>query len=198
MTFSIPTKRELILMTVAVLVTVVYTLFRQAGYVLDPLGAIVEQNSKDTTIVVPATGSYAFVRVVDGDTLVVKDDAGTQHKVRLIGIDTPEVVDPRRPVECFGKQASAYMKKLLQGTTKLELQSDSTQGDLDKYGRWLRYVYLPDGRMANLIMLSEGYAYEYTYKVPYQEQYVFKTAQQKAQEEKKGLWADNACGPKAK
>ena len=131
------------------------------------------------------------VRVIDGDTIVVALD-GKNRTVRLLGIDTPEVVDPRRPVQCFGREASGRAKELLRdGWVRLE--SDPTQGDTDKYGRLLRYVSLQDGTSVNKLLIKEGYAYEYTYKVPYAQQKAFKDAQRYARENKKGLWADGVC-----
>lgn len=134
---------------------------------------------------------YPVVRVVDGDTIVAHID-GVDEKIRLIGINTPETVDPRRTVECFGKEASAVTKHLLTGTT-VRLERDLSQGDRDKYGRLLRYVFLPDGTFVNKKLIEEGYAYEYTYRIPYRYQTEFKAAQTAARENARGLWAPEAC-----
>lgn len=131
------------------------------------------------------------VRVIDGDTIVAALD-GKNRTVRLLGIDTPEVVDPRKPVQCFGREASNRAKELLNGR-QVKLESDQTQGDMDKYKRLLRYVYLQDGTLINELLIKEGYAHEYTYKIPYVRQKAFKDAQRYARENKKGLWADGAC-----
>jgi len=133
----------------------------------------------------------AVVKVVDGDTIDVLIGEKTE-RIRLIGINTPETVDPRKPVECFGKEASNKAKTLLSGK-KVYLESDLTQGDLDKYNRLLRYVFLEDKTNFSLLMVKEGYAYEYTYNVPYKYQTEFKNAQKKAELGKLGLWADGAC-----
>lgn len=134
---------------------------------------------------------YEVKRVVDGDTLVI-NYAGTDEKVRLIGVNTPETVDPRRPVECFGKEASAHMKSLAEGKM-VYIETDSTQGTRDKYGRLLLYVYLEDGQMLNRKMIAEGYAYEYTYLHPYKYKQDFVDALSFAKNAKVGLWADEAC-----
>lgn len=136
---------------------------------------------------------YDVVKVVDGDTVDVSID-GRVERMRLIGINTPETVDPRRPVQCFGIEASNKAKGLLEGQ-RVELESDSTQGERDKYGRLLRYIRLRDGRNFNELMISEGYAYEYTYNSPYKYQQEFKRAETSAREAKRGLWADSACAP---
>ncbi|TSC86178.1 MAG: micrococcal nuclease [Parcubacteria group bacterium Gr01-1014_8] len=145
--------------------------------------------------------TYRVVKVVDGDTLAL-EMGGNSVTVRLIGLDTPETLDPRKPVQCFGKEATEHAKKLLEGR-RVSIEKDPTQGELDKYGRLLVYVYLPDlpaeasaqagGLMFNEQMISEGYGHEYTYNIPYKYQTEFKAAENKARERKRGLWADNAC-----
>jgi micrococcal nuclease len=131
------------------------------------------------------------IKVVDGDTVDVSIN-GTEEKLRLIGINTPETVDPRKPVECFGKEASARAKELL-SNKKVTLEFDPTQDKTDKYGRTLAYIFLEDGTNFNKKMIEDGYAYEYTYDKPYRYQLEFKAAQKYAEEHKKGLWADTAC-----
>jgi len=141
----------------------------------------------------PTTQSdlYTVSSVIDGDTIQVVID-NKKEAIRLIGIDSPETVDPRKPVQCFGKEASAKAKSLLSGKS-VRLESDPTQGERDKYQRLLRYVFLEDGTNFNKLMISEGYAHEYTYNIPYKYQSEFKQAQKDAEENKRGLWADNAC-----
>ena len=130
-------------------------------------------------------------RVVDGDTLDA-DCAGQIARVRLIGVDTPEVVDPRKTVQCFGHEASDFSKKTLTGQ-QVRLEADATQDDKDKYGRLLRYVRLADGRLFNQMLIDAGYGFEYTYQIPYQYQKQFKEAEQQARINKAGLWAEGAC-----
>lgn len=137
------------------------------------------ENTKETAKV---------VRVVDGDTIEVSSN-NKKETVRLIGIDAPETVDSREAVECFGKEASNKAKEVLTGKT-VTLESDPTQGDQDKYGRLLRYVFL-DNINFNKLMISEGFAHEYTYRSnPYKYQLEFIEAQKSARESKAGLWAD--------
>jgi len=137
------------------------------------------------------TKTYTVIQVVDGDTIKVSMD-GVKKTIRLIGLDTPETVDPRKPVECFGKEATNKMLELLRSKTVL-LGEDQSQGDKDKYGRLLRYVFLPDGTNVNKELIQQGFAYEYTYDLPYKYQDEFKEAQTSARESKRGLWADNVC-----
>lgn len=140
----------------------------------------------------PAQEFYPVLKVVDGDTISVKIK-GRKEKIRMIGLDTPETVDPRKPVQCFGKEASNKAKELLQNK-KVRLEKDPSQGDRDKYNRLLRYVYLEDGTLYNKFMIEQGYAHEYTYNIPYKYQSEFKAAQKKARINKKGLWGNKCKG----
>ena len=137
--------------------------------------------ARDDAIPAEAEGPHAVDRVVDGDT--VRVDMPDSVPVRLIGINTPETVDPRRPVECFGQEASDHAHDLLDGED-VYLERDPTQGDTDRYGRVLAYVWLPDGRLFNEVMIADGYAYEYTYDVPYKYQERFDAAEADARAER--------------
>lgn len=140
-------------------------------------------------------GRYRVVGVADGDTIKI-DYNGKRTTVRLIGVNTPESVDPRRPVQCYGKEAAAWTKQQLTGQTVV-LEADPSQANRDKYGRLLRYVFLPDGTNFNQYLITNGYAYEYTYDNPYKYQAAFRRAQSEAQQAKRGLWADNTCAGQA-
>ncbi len=144
------------------------------------------------TVTQRVSAYYPVLKVIDGDTIDVKIDE-KMERLRLIGIDTPEAVDYKKTVQCFGEEASAKARELLNGK-KVRLEADRTQGERDKYGRLLRYVFLQDGTNFNEFMIKEGYAHEYTYKGnPYKYQQQFIDAQREARENKKGLWADGAC-----
>ncbi|OGH84396.1 MAG: hypothetical protein A2261_02235 [Candidatus Magasanikbacteria bacterium RIFOXYA2_FULL_44_8] len=130
--------------------------------------------------------------VTDGDTIKVKIK-GKSYIVRLIGVDTPETKDPRKAVQCFGKEASDYTKKKLLNQT-VTLISDPVSGNKDLHSRLLRYVFLADGTNFDHQLISDGYAYEYTYQSQlYRYRDDFKKAQQDARDNKRGLWADSAC-----
>ena len=117
---------------------------------------------------------------------------GVQSRVRLIGVDTPESVDPREPVQCFGREASAYTRRLVDGQAVL-LEVDPTQGEFDRYDRRLGYVWTTDGRLVNYDLIRDGYAFEYTYNLPYRYQDAFKAAQRSARETSAGLWGPDTC-----
>ena len=139
---------------------------------------------------------YEVTKVTDGDTFqaAVGD---TKVTVRMLGIDTPETVDPRKTVQCFGKEASNETKGLLSNHS-VKLETDPTQGEADKYGRLLAYVHRDDGLFINEHLVAEGYAHEYTYDIPYEKQKDFKDAEKQAREEKKGLWGDVCAGEESK
>ena len=112
------------------------------------------------------------INVIDGDTFEIKMNNKVQ-KVRMLGIDTPETVDPRKTVQCFGKEASDKTKELLLNR-EVTLETDKTQSEYDKYGRILAYVKREDGLFINKYLIENGYAHEYTYYVPYKLQKEFK------------------------
>jgi micrococcal nuclease len=96
------------------------------------------------------------VRVIDGDTVIVASGSRSED-VRLLGIDTPETVDPQRPVGCYGPQASRYAKRLLTGR-RVTLVYDRELHD--RYGRFLAYIYLdgPPQVFVDARLVQLGYA----------------------------------------
>jgi micrococcal nuclease len=121
-------------------------------------------------------------RVVDGDTIILSNG----EKVRLIGVDTPETVRPNTPVEYYGKEASAFTKKMVEGKP-VRLEYDWQQRD--KYGRLLAYVYLMDGTFLNAEIIKQGYGHAYT-RFPFKYLDQFRKYEKEAREAKRGLWAD--------
>ncbi len=141
------------------------------------------------------------LRVYDGDTFKCRLENGEKVRVRLIGIDTPEsrrnkklMREARRmgisasEIIRMGKEASSFTKKLIPPGTVVYLETDVQVHD--RYGRLLAYVYLPDGRMLNEVLLLEGYARIYTFppNVKYVER--FRAAQERARELGKGFWSE--------
>jgi len=130
-------------------------------------------------------------RVVDADTIMV-DLWGTPTKVRFIGADTPETVDPRRPVGCYGPEASAFVKAQLVG--KIVKLTPSTFGDArDVYGRLLAYIWIGDGfrELFNETLLQKGYARATKFSHDLKRE--FKRIEREAQAEGRGLWGK--CQP---
>ena len=122
-----------------------------------------------------------MVRVIDGDTIEVSGN----RIVRYIGIDTPETVDPRKPVQCFAQEATAKNKELVNEKI-VYLEKDVSE--TDKYDRLLRYVWLDKEVMVNEVLLREGYAQVSTFTpdVKYQERFI--SAQKDARDNNRGLW----------
>jgi len=146
---------------------------------------------------VPSGLTLATVtRVVDGDTIAVSI-GGQEYKLRYIGVDTPETVDPRRPVGCFGKEASARNRELVEGQT-VGLEKDISE--TDDFGRLLRYVWLgpstgsEQAEMVNARLVEEGYAQAATYPPDVKYAALFASLQAQARDAGRGLWGP-ACQP---
>ena len=147
-------------------------------------------------VTIDPTKPYVVTDVIDGDTIKSYID-GHEITIRLLGIDTPEVVDPRKPVQCYGPEASQETKLLLAGanmssSSYVYISLNPAYERIDKYGRLLAYIHrASDDLFVNEFLIKEGYAREYTFneKNPYQYQSLFKTDQAMAQKSGKGLWA---------
>lgn len=135
----------------------------------------------------PEGDDTTISRVIDGDTVVVA--GGTS--VRLIGIDTPETKDPRKPVQCFGQEASAHAESLIPAGTPIRLVYDVER--TDRYDRTLAYVYrASDGLFVNAALVRDGYAQVATYPPNVAHTDTFVELQQQARDAGRGLWS--ACG----
>ena len=132
-----------------------------------------------------------LIRVVDGDTIVVKLN-GDDEKIRIIGIDTPESVKPHSPVECFAKEATEHIGELLNTGENVKIETDPTQDTRDTYGRLLAHVFVGDINIGQH-MIQDGYAYEYTYDNTYKYQGVYRDAQSEARRAQQGLWSPETC-----
>lgn len=128
------------------------------------------------------------VRVVDGDTIEVRID-GRQATLRYIGVDTPESVDPRQPVQWLGKEASEKNAELVGGKT-VQLEKDVSE--TDRFGRLLRYVWVDD-KMVNEELVRLGYTQVVTYPPDVKYQDRFLAAQREAREAGRGLWSNPDC-----
>jgi micrococcal nuclease len=132
-------------------------------------------------------GEYRKVlRVVDGDTIVVSPN----EKVRLIGVDTPETVHPKKSAACFGKEAKQFTRDAVEGKTiRLVLDKVNTKRrHRDRYGRTLAYAYLADGTMLNAELIRQGYAHAYT-RFPFRYLVEFRQIERAARTEALGLWS---------
>ena len=136
----------------------------------------------------PAAGLVPVVGVVDGDTLKVRVN-GVTERVRVIGIDTPELASK----DCFAQQASSRMQSLVQSRS-VRLVADPTQADRDRYGRLLRHVQLADGRSVAQLLIAGGFGREYTYDRAYAGQAAYRKAQEAARTAHRGIWSSGCAG----
>ena len=139
-------------------------------------------NAGNETLSAPVTYHYCSY-VIDGDTIIVIID-GKKERVRLIGIDTPEKDGPYTKEESFGKEASAFTRKI---TEKQNVHLEYGRQRRDRYGRLLAYVYLEDGTFLNAELVKQGYATVFR-KYPFKYRDNFERYESKAKENKKGLW----------
>ena len=123
--------------------------------------------------------------VVDGDTLGVRLAAGSSERVRLIGIDTPEVG------ECLAAQATSTARRLAQGRP-VTLMGDGTQATRDRYGRLLAYVWLPGGRDLGFQLISQGLARVYVYGRPFARLAAYRRAELAGRRRGMNVW--RGCG----
>lgn len=158
--------------------------------VLGSLTPIEPEISPIATVSSQAQQTFLVTKVVDGDTIQVKIE-GKTASLRLIGIDTPETVDPRRPVGCFGKKASEETKRLLEGKEVILTKDVS---ETDKYKRLLRYVFLPLGGGENLFvndyLIRQGFAKILTYPPDIKYDSRFLQAEKEARDNLRGLWGE--------
>ena len=127
------------------------------------------------------------VRVVDGDTIIVRGPGGRTEDVRLIGIDTPETVAPGQPVECFGPEASRFAIARLTGRDVL-LEFD--RDPIDPFGRTLAYLWL-GGQLFNETLVAQGFAQAKSHPPNTAHQAALDAAEDLARRANRGRWG--AC-----
>jgi micrococcal nuclease len=183
-------KDPVVVMGVALIGAILF-LFSQNNKAGIPVGGNIMQ--------APAAGNYdnvLVVRAVDGDTLKLANN----ERVRLIGIDTPEMHESEKlyrdsrksgqdakTIQALGRRSYAFTKSLVEGkTVRLEFDVEKR----DKYKRLLAYVYLPDGTFVNAEIVKQGYASLMTYppNVKYADE--FRRLYQQAREQRSGLWKE--------
>jgi endonuclease YncB( thermonuclease family) len=181
MKFSFSSRKHRVLSAIfTALILVLVYVGQQNGWLQD--------GQKATETVQP--GLYSINHFIDGDTIAVNMDGHTET-VRFIGVDTPETHKPNTPVQCYGPAAAAYTKNTI-GSQKVRLSADPKNTDRDRYGRLLRYVYLPNGKLLNEQLILNGYGFYYPY-FPFSKKAQFAADEKLAQSENKGLWSN--CNP---
>lgn len=128
------------------------------------------------------------IDVIDGDTIIV----GKNEKVRLLGVDTPELHHPQKPVQCYAKEAKDFVISRVMGkTVKLTFEGIRK----DSYGRTLAWVWYGDNfrHLLNRDIIANGYGFSYR-KYPTSRTDEFNKLEAMARETQKGLWHPTACG----
>lgn len=127
---------------------------------------------------------YKVVRIVDGDTYVLKDDNGNKEKIRIIGADTPETKHPKKGKEPFGPEATEFAKKYLANKV---VQLKFEKGKRDRYKRILAHVYINKIHF-NKMLIDSGYAKSSFYAPNYAFKEVFEASENQAKQRKVGIW----------
>lgn len=165
----------------------------------------VSWDNENRTVIIGDDSSSVYekatvTRIVDGDTIVVDID-GNSKTVRFVGVNTPETKHPTKGVEYYGKEASQFTTKMLEGKT-VYLQKDVS--DTDRYNRLLRFIWLNkpatntptneeiEKNMFNAILVANGYANVSTYAPDNTYENIFITLENKAKENKIGMWANTS------
>lgn len=176
-------QKKLLSILISLLVIVIYK-------ILSPPPATDQNNLTIPTpnsLINVSTQSAVVKRVIDGDTVELENG----QVVRYIGVDTPELHDPRKKVECFAQEAAEFNKKLVEGKT-VRLEKDVSE--TDKYKRLLRYVYVDNPSTSsgqifvNKNLVEEGYAYAATFPPDVKYSELFRQTQEEAMKNNKGLW----------
>jgi micrococcal nuclease len=128
----------------------------------------------------PGSNWDVVTRVIDGDTVILK----SVGRARLIGIDAPETVHPRKRVQHFGREASQFTRRHLLGK-RVRVEYDWRKKD--RHGRALVYLYLEDGTFFNAEIVRQGYAHAYT-RHPFEFLEQFRAYEREARENQRGLW----------
>lgn len=178
-------KILLFLVALTLLAAAVFFLLPEISFQSSTIDGFKPRTFSSYSRVVPTEISAVVTHVVDGDTIDVTFENGEKKRVRLVGIDTPETVDPRKKVQCYGAEASARMKVLLSGASvTLSAKPDE---DMDTYGRLLRYVSL-NGSDIGAEMLAGGYAISLCKVFPHPKCVEYDLLEKQAREERVGRW----------
>ncbi|WP_156425224.1 thermonuclease family protein [Mycobacterium sp. GA-1285] len=142
----------------------------------------------------PVTTTAEVLRVVDGDTIDIRDDVRGRLRIRALGIDTPETKKPGTPVECWGPEATRFAESNLLGQ-RIALVIDPTQDRTDRYGRTLAYLVRADGWDYSVEAARAGAARSYVYGgTPVARQDAIAAAEAEARGALRGLWGPPCNG----
>ena len=123
-------------------------------------------------------------QVVDGDTIILESG----ERVRLLGVNAPEVNHPKKPVEAFGKEAAEFTQRMVEGKL-VRFSLISHVSKQDKYSHTLAYVFLQDGTFVNTEIIRQGYGFVVRSSPPLKYEPEFVQLELNAREKRWGLWA---------
>jgi micrococcal nuclease len=142
----------------------------------------------------PITATASVLKVVDGDTIDIRDDVRGRLRVRILGIDTPETKKPGFTVGCWGPESTAFARETMLGQ-RVSLEPDPTQDRTDRYGRTLAYLVRADGWDYSVEAVRAGAAHSYVYGGnPVSRFGAIDAAQVEAQQARRGLWGPPCNG----
>jgi micrococcal nuclease len=149
--------------------------------VLSTAGCLQGEDTRSTGVAQQSAG--LVTTVVDGDTIHVLLGAGSE-RVRLIGVDAPEIAHPPQPAECFGEESAAFAERWLEGrSVRMEFDVERR----DRFDRLLAYVF-QGGGLFNERLVAEGFAVERSYPPNLAHQEELRRAETEARQERRGLW----------
>jgi micrococcal nuclease len=142
----------------------------------------------------PIAATASVLKVVDGDTIDIRDDVRGRLRVRILGIDTPETKKPGYTVGCWGLEATEFAKSTMVGQ-RVALVPDPTQDRTDRYGRTLAYLVRADGWDYSVEAARAGTAKSYVYDgVPVTRHDAIVAAEREARDAQRGLWGPPCFG----
>ena len=162
-----------------------WQIIKTAVYYDEHFNIINTINNSNTTKI-----EVKYSKSVDGDTAKFELD-GKEITVRFLGIDTPETVHPTKGEEPYGKEASNYTKQKLENADKIEIEYDDNASETDKYERALVWVWVDDTLLQEEL-ISNGLARTYMLQDNYKYAWMLQENEEKAKEEKVGIWSEEA------
>ncbi|TPG34740.1 nuclease [Mycobacterium hodleri] len=159
--------------------------------------AVLGLTTPPTAAADPVATTAVVLRVVDGDTIDIRDDVRGRLRVRLLGIDTPETKKPGYTVGCWGPEATDFAATTMLGQ-RVALVGDATQDSTDRYGRTLAYLVRADGWDYSVEAARAGTARSYVYhRHPVSRYDAIKSAEDEARTAGRGLWGPPCDGDTA-
>jgi micrococcal nuclease len=170
------------------------TLHQIAGAAIAAAVAMPLLVSSPTARAQPVDTTAVVLKVVDGDTIDIRDDNRGRLRVRILGIDTPETKKPAYTVGCWGPEATEFAKSTMVGQ-RVAFVSDPTQDQTDRYGRTLAYLVRADGWDYSVEAARAGTAKSYLYGgVPVSRYDEIEAAEAEARDAHRGLWGPPCFG----